>query len=292
MNKGHGHKAHAHKHDDELDDVEKSLFSEDDTEPEVGLLPKKGHHAHRTHHTTSRSHHTHSKEIRFSIPVPDRDLMMKVGIGLIILVLLVFFFYNPFYCKFSWNDCTVTTVVEDDDDVADEEDIDVADDEDEVDTADAVDVTLDEDDEDDSDVVEQDDDSEDTDEEDSDTISLSGDITFDFTKLPDTSEKDWGWTVDKVYFSVDNQDESFVPKVRIKIYEGTEMGSNIRADQVRVYPELDVGKKLISSIEVLAQIGDLDEDAIVVMELKDEGSKTGSAGDKTIDTVKKTIPHP
>ncbi len=295
MTEKHHHKAHKHKeHEEDMSDIEDSLFSDaGDDEPEVGLIKK----SHKSHSHASHSHggHSHRRELKLSIPVPDKDVMVKAGIILIIAVLLFFFFYNPFYCKMSWNQDQCSIV---DDEVEEEEE--------EVEIAEEVDVTVgDEEEESDveeSDVEELGDNESDVEEDldiidgdadvDGDVVDLSGDLTFDFTKLPDISAKAWGWQVDKVYFSVDNQKENFIPKVRVRVYEGSEKGTNMRSDVVKVFPELDVGKKLISSIEMIAMIGDLDTDSIVVMELKDEGDEKGLAEDRLMVKVKKTINHP
>ena len=293
MTDKHHHKAKKHEeHEEDISDIEDSLFSDAaNDEPEVGLI-KKSHKSH-SHASHSHAHHGRTKELRLSIPIPDRDLMVKVGVGLVILVLLVFFFYNPFYCKMSWNkdQCSIVDTEDDDEDVevADEVDVTIGNEDEESDVEEESDVV----DEEESD-VEDDTDVEYSDvvDDDLDVVDLSGDITFDMTKLPDITAKDWGWQVEKVYFSVDNQQETFIPKIRIRVYEGTEQGTNMRSDTVKVYPALDVGKKLISSVEFIAMIGDLDEDAIIVMELKDEGDESGLAEDRLMKKITQTVKHP
>jgi hypothetical protein len=296
MTDKHHHKAHHAEHEEDIAEIEDSLFSDTgEEEPEVGLIKKSHAHSHASH-----AHHggTHRKELRLSIPVPDRDMMIKAGIGLIALLLLISFFYNPFYCSFPWNksQCSIADTEDEEDDVGD------------VEVADDVDVTVGDEDEEEaesdveelvedvepesssgeeeSDVVEGDADV------DGDVVDLSGDITFDFTKLPDISVKEWGWEVEKIYFSVDNQKENFIPKVRVKVYEGSEKGTNLRADTVKVYPELAVGKKLISSIDFIAMIGSKGADALIIMELKDEGEETGLAEDTLLKKITKTVNHP
>lgn len=298
-------------HEEDIADIEDSLFSDaEDKEPEVGLIKKSkpSSHASSPKHHKAHAHHgyTRRKELKLSIPVPDRGIIMKICAGLVLLILIIFFFYNPFYCMFPWNKDQCSTISADDAEeeleVADEVNVTVGDDEAEEDEentgeGDTEDETTDSTDTDDEDTGSSDednlDDLDDTSvDEDSDVIDLSGEVEFQLTKLPDISSKEWGWQVDKLYFSVDNQKEDFIPKLRVRIYEGSEQGSNLRSDDVKVYPELAVGKKLISSMEVIAMIGDADEDALVIMELKDEGDEPGLAEDKLIKKITETVNHP
>jgi len=302
---------------DDIRKVEQSLFAEakiDDTESEsfgIGLLQK----PRKEDGLKSIKEESHSFGQNTG---EEKSIVLKVNPGrikenlkrglfwLVFTMLVVSFFYNPFYSYFPWNkdagvtgnviadadteDATDDSAVTDDTDTADEEtapeEPEPAAAEEEVAapaeeeepsapsptttvaaTAPAENTTQ-------------------TNQTNRTSTSSSRSIRFEVTDA-EIIKTTYGWKIGKVSFTIANNKGVFTAKVRARGFN-TNSRMDARGDQVVVIGDIQEGDTYTGELELNAQL-DTPGEKLVYVELYDEGDSPGAANDRKLASVEKKV---
>lgn len=294
---------------DDLAKVEQSLFADvgvgsaSGQDDSIGLLPKSKRN--------EGSNYTEEKTVVLKInPSKIKERAKRGLFWLLLVVLVVSFFYNPFYQYFPWNQGSGLTgrVVAETEDEASEDDITLdAPDDSEIVAVETeppaeeplVEITEEEPDgtpappSNDASTLEVDSDSssstvlaDEDNEEDPPTSPVSHTITFNLTDV-EVIKTTYGWKVSNVSFTIVNNKEVFTAKVRARGYN-TINRMDVRGDKFLVLGDIQEGDTYTGDITLNAQF-DTPGEKLVYVELYDEGDERGAANDRRLATVEKKI---
>lgn len=288
-------------------------------EESIGLLTKPK----RTGVGTEEGAEEVRKAIFKDVPIgEDKDVVLKFNpsrvkqrlkkglFWLLIIVLVVSFFYNPFYQYFPWNkqDALTGAAISDDDTentpaAGDEQAAAGPADQDEApakkEAAKAVspvdDVTDESADtggtEKDKPVSADEENTNDTTDDSAASATAASSaapktLTFTITNV-EVLKTTYGWKVGKVSFEIDNNKEVFPGKLRARGYNGANR-RDIRSDKNMKLGELQLGQKYTNTIELNAQFDKAGE-KLVLLELIDDGDESGSANDRRMASIEKSV---
>ncbi|MBI1970956.1 hypothetical protein HYS47_04365 [Candidatus Woesearchaeota archaeon] len=277
----------------DLDDIESGLFS--DVVASASSKEKKEKEK-RKANDIDEGGDGEEEHRRITITISPRTVERTIFV-FIILVLLGFFFYNPFQQYFPWNGGNQITgaavaddnVGEDDDSTADtptkEGNVkktgnnDAKDDDEEDNNAGDSDTN--------DDTSGESSDDADDDADDEDTLIVSGEVTFTIDDY-EYDEKEWGIMMKTVSFTIENQAQAFTPKVRAYVFDEETRQTYEQAPEIKLYQELGTGKRLKATINAQKfTFANKASEKTIRLKLYDEGSEPGYAKDKHVKTVEK-----
>ena len=267
---------------DDLDDIESGLFS--DVVASASSREKKEKEKRKANDLDEGDDEGEGQR-KITITISPRTVERTIFV-FIILVLLGFFFYNPFQQYFPWsggNQITGAAVA----------DTDTGDDDSATDTSDKKgsaketgDNDAKDDDEEDNDASDEGADNADE-SDDEDTLIVTGEVSFTIDDH-EYDEKEWGIMMKAVSFTIENQAQAFTPKVRAYVFDEETRQTYEQAPEIKLYQELGTGKRLKATINVQKfTFANKASEKTIRLKLYDEGSEPGYAKDKHVKTVEK-----
>ena len=123
--------------------------------------------------------------------------------------------------------------------------------------------------------------------EDDDDSSDKITISVEGTK---TQLKEWGGKITEVSFVVENRFRAFTPKVKVYAYDDKTRADFKKIPILQKYEPLEKNKRLKGTIDISRfQFQDTKKEKTILLQLYDEGSEPGYAGDKKLTELEHKV---
>jgi len=221
-------------------------------------------------------------------PVGEKEIVLKVNpsriwqrtkkglFWIVIVVLAVSFFYNPFYTYFPWNNGLTGAAVAEEivyEDVVENSTVEAPVEEPPAPPVEEAVVP-----EENNSVVEP--------ATPAAPSTLSGAVGLNITDV-EVVKTDYGWKIGKVSFEIDNGKKAFAGKIRARGFNNPTM-QDLRGDKFLVLGMVESGKRISNSLVLNAMYNEAG-DRLLLVELYDDGDKSGKAGDLLMAKATKLV---